>query len=938
MFLPNQPCIAGVVNVNTTNANHIFRLIPYYKGFLAVFVGLLLVACDTVPTETSPNLGNTSRVLGYTGPSCGVGISDPVAQADACTFKVEFWNKMSDSQCTNCHDSQSSATQSPFFMESSDVNVAYAQALTIVDLPALRPATLDPTAPQAIVDKIAGGHNCGNAGACAALASNVLTYVTNWANGGTGGSGGTTNVIVLTPPTIRDTGASKSFPAAPDNFAPTVWPLLTTNCAGCHTESSPTAQAPFFAESDVDAAYAAVVSSQKINLDDPAISRLVVRLDPEFHNCWATPTGADPTGCIASGQLMLDAIIAFANDIPLTQVDPAWVTSKALDLTDGILASGGARDDSSTIALYEMKTGTGTTIYDTSGVEPALNLSLSGSEGTDFNWVGGWGIEFMFGRAQGSAQNTKLRDHIVSSGAYSIEAWVVSANVNQGTAGDPARIITYSAGTAAVDRNFTLGQAEYRYEYMNRNPNDPTFQDSLITDDMDEDLQASQQHVVATYDPINGRKIYVNGIDVSTIGNDAGSTDPVLPGSLADWDDSLAFILGSEAGGNDPWAGKLRLVAIHNSALTQDQISQNFDAGVGEKFYLMFSVSDLIDTPTTPPSDSDCFQVSAVTTGNPRGDQCFIYMLVSQFDSYSYLFNAPTFISLNPAFTPGDTPISGMHIGLNGKEPAVGQTHTNVGKPMPITINATDYDPLNGGQVISSIGGIIALEKGAGADEFFLSFEQFGTNTNVRTAFVCNPITDCMATPVDGTPASDIGLRTFDDINATMAGVTGVDRSTASVKSTFDSIRQQLPPVETIDGFVSANQMAIAQLAIQYCDALVENGTLRDGFFGAGFGFTSNVVTAFDVAGKDQIVDGLYDKVVAYRALGGNETLLNMPTLAQVKAELIGPDSVDPEYPGNLYDRLTASCTPATCDAVRTRAIVKAMCTSVLGSAAMLIQ
>jgi hypothetical protein len=908
--------------MKTTSTNQTLSQALYYRGILAVLAGLLLVACDSVPTETSPNTGSTNRVLSYTGPSCST--------ADACTFKVEFWNKMSTSQCTNCHDSQSSTTQSPFFLESSNVNVAYTQALTVVDL--------GTPANSTIVSKINANHNCGDAGACAALATIVTGYITNWANGGTGGSGGTTNVVVLTPPTIRDTGTSKSFPSAPGNYATTVWPLLTANCANCHTESAPTPQSPFFAESDVDAAYAAVVSSQKINLDDPAISRLVVRLDPEFHNCWATPSASDPTGCIESGRLMRVAIETFAGSIDLTQVNPAWITSKALDLTDGILASGGARDDSSTIALYEMKTGSGSTIYDTSGVEPALNLNLFGNEGLDFQWVGGWGIEFMSGRAQGSAQNTKLRDHIVSSGAYSIEAWVVPANVNQGNAGDPARIISYSAGTTT--RNFTLGQAEYRYEYMNRNEySDANGMPSFITSDADEDLQASQQHVVVTYDPIDGRKIYVNGADVSTTGMDA-DIDPATPlgGSLADWDDSFAFILGSEAGGADPWVGKLRLVAIHNRAMTQAQITQNFDAGVGEKFFLMFSVSDLMDDPSA--GDSNCFLASAMTTGNPRGDQCFIYMLVSQFDNYSYLFNAPTFISLNPGFTPADTPVSGMRIGLNGKEPAVGQAYVNVGKPTPVTINAAAYDPVNGGQVVSRIGTIIALEKGAGADEFFLSFEEFGTNTNVRTAFVCNPITDCMATPVDGIPVSDIGVRTFDDINATMAGITGVDRNTASVKNTFDTIKQQLPPVETIDGFVSANQIAIAQLAIQYCDALVENSTLRDNFFGASFGFTSNVDTAFAGGGKDQIVNALYDNIVAYRASGGSETLANMPLEADVKAELVGPDPVVTGYPGNLYDRLysTAGCPDPSCDQVRTRAVVKALCTSVLGSAAMLIQ
>lgn len=861
---------------------------------------------------------------------------------------------MSSTQCANCHDSQSSSTQSPFFLESSNVNIAYTEALTKVDL--------GTPANSAIVAKISAGHNCGDAGACAALASIVTTYITNWANGGAASSGGeTSNVIVLTPPAIRDTGTSRSFPATGStigtnstSFANTIWPLLTANCASCHAESSSTPQSPFFAESDVEAAYDALISSQKINLDDPAISRLVVRLDPEFHNCWATPTTVDPTGCIESGNLMRNAITAFANGIPLTQVNPAWFTSKALDLTDGILASGGSRDDSSTIALYEMKTGSGNTLYDTSGVEPALNLNLSGNADIDFRWVGGWGVEFISGRAQGSAQNTKLRDQIVATGEYSIEAWVVPANVNQGTAGDPARIITYSAGTAAADRNFTLGQAEYRYEYMNRNPNDPTFQQSLITDDVDEDLQASQQHVVATYHPVDGRKIYVNGVDVSTVGNDAGSTDPVVPGGLADWDQSFAFILGSEAGGNDPWSGKLRLVAIHNRAMTPAQILNNFDAGVGEKFFLMFSVSDLIDNPTTPPSDSNCFLTSAVTTSNPRGDQCFIYMEVSQFDSYSYLFNTPIFISLNDAFTPGDTVITGMRIGLNGKEPAVGQAYTNMGKTAPLTINNGEFIPADlaadppipyGTQVLSSIGSVIALEKGAGADEFFLTFEQFGSNTDVRTEFVCNPITDCMATPVDGTPVSDIGLRTFDEINATMAILTGIDMTLPayqSVEDTFNLVKQQLPSSYDINTFLSAHEIGIAQLAIDYCSALVDDTTARAAYF-PGFGFTTTHADANAVSDADWqnlIITPLMNNMMGTNlATQPDPTALTLELLTLITnpADVRLSDVTNPSSNDGIPDGL-ARCSGGTCPAGRTELVVKATCAALLGSAVSLVQ
>ncbi len=89
------------------------------------------------------------------------------------------------------------------------------------------------------------------------------------------------------------------------------------------------------------------------------------------------------------------------------------------------------------IALYEFKTGSGNTVFDTSGVEPAANLTLSGT----YSWVGGWGVAFNSGKAQASTTaSKKLHDLIKSTGEYSIEAWVAPANVTQD---GPARIISY---------------------------------------------------------------------------------------------------------------------------------------------------------------------------------------------------------------------------------------------------------------------------------------------------------------------------------------------------------------------------------------------------------------------------------------------------------------------------------------------------------------
>lgn len=887
------------MNISSRTENPVRRL-RRLNGLLVLLAGLALAACDNVPTETTPELSGANRVAEYTGPACGAGFSDAVSAADACAFKVEVWDKMpSISQCDNCHDSQT-GSQSPFFMESGDVNRAYNEALSIVNSTDL--------ASSRLLTKISGGHNCGDAGACAALATIVGGYLNNWFNG-SNMRGGVSNEIVLEAPVSKDAGASKSFPDAPTGFIG-VHDLLTANCAGCHTESSATPQSPFFAENDIDAAYDAIVISQKINLDNPASSRLVTRLRQEFHNCW-DPDNTGSTDCARSAEVMEAAIVAFADGIALSSVDANWVLSKALSLPDGQVASGGARDDSSTIALYEFKAGeSSTTVFDTSGVEPSLNLDLYGKKGIDYRWVGGWGIEFVTadGKAQGTTQlSKKLRDRIVATGEYSVEAWAVPANVTQGDDG-AARIISYSAG--ASERNFTLGQVEYRYEAMNRSTNsDANGEPSLITDDVDEDLQATQQHVVLTYDPVNGRRIYVNGVDVATIGNDAGSTDSVTPGGLSGWDDSFAFILGNEASNNRPWAGKLRLVAIHNRAMTQAQISQNFEAGVGEKLFLLFGLGDL---PGVPP-------------------QSYIMFTVSQFDSYSYLFDQPTFVNLDSGATAPatDLVVKGMRIGLNGDEPAVGQAYSK----LDTTIANTSYN--TAGQVLSDHGTIIELKKGPEADEFFLTFEQFGSNTHVRTVDVCGINLTCTTNPQDGDPMSDVGLRTFDEINATMATLTGVNANNSNVKTVFTTIRQQLPTTEDINTFLSAHEIGAAQLAIEYCNALVDDAAARTGFF-PDFDFNADANGISDADWNNRVIQPLIS-----RFMGAG--LSTQPDTATVQTELLtlitNPADVRLDNSGStdgIPDGL-AKCGGA-CSAGRTELVVKSACAALLGSAVSLVQ
>src|SRR5690606_37635473 len=348
--------------------------------------------------------GSTGLV--YNGPA--------PATEDVQRFKLHVWDRLAQpNRCGSCHNN----TQVPNFVRIDDINQAYNTALPLVDLS--RPSL------SRLTTKVAEGHNCwlASAEACGDI---ITSYIEAWANE----VGGVITTINFVPPVDKDVGSSRSFPADATAFGQHVYPLLTEYCAGCHSESPPTRQQPYFASADLGTAYDA--ARPRIRLDSPPASRLVQRLATDFHNCWSN--------CSDNAAEMLAAINAFVGTIPETNIDPNLVPSKALSLGDGIVASSGGRVESSVIAKYEFKTRAGSIAYDTSGIEPAADLNLIG----DVTWMSAWGIRFNAGnaRAQAStAASRKFYNELTQTGEYSIEAWVVPDNVVQD---GPARIISYS--------------------------------------------------------------------------------------------------------------------------------------------------------------------------------------------------------------------------------------------------------------------------------------------------------------------------------------------------------------------------------------------------------------------------------------------------------------------------------------------------------------
>lgn len=823
------------------------------------------------------------------------------ADQEVQDFKIEFYDKLvANDRCGSCHSAGGAGGLA--FVDKGDVNNAWRQAKGVID-------ENDPGASE-IVSKVASGHQCWEGSDAALSCAQLLeTYIERWLAGNQSG----TTEIVLSPRTGRDLAPTRRFPDSVNDVPAFtadggLHDLLTTWCADCHSDTAAVRQSPFFASEDVNLAYESVMT--KIDLITPENSRLLVRIRDEGHNCFGE--------CDEDSVTLLAAIRDVVNDVPVVQVDPTLLTSpgQILDV-DGIAVSAGGRYEDNIIARWEFGEGGGNTAVDNSGVGDIL-LNVSG----EFEWLGIGGIRFMGGKAQATIEDSQfIRDNLTATGEYSLEFWITPFNVVQ----DDANIVSYAGGSSI--RNFNVSQSLYNYIFYNRSvaPGiDGAGSPGLTTDDADEVAQAALQHVVATFSPVEGRKLYVNGVLVTEEDAQGGA-------GLSNWNDSFALVLGNDPSGNNPWRGNLRYLAIHNRILDQDKVTQNFSVGIGQDYFMLFSVSSIIDEPG----------VCHDGVGASRVDYCYVAFEVSQLDSYSYLFENPFFITLNDEAFPQDFSIKGIRIGINGKLAPVGQAFVNV----DADINAAGYNPE--GQLLADIGSIVSMEISPAEDLFFLAFEEIAGQQGVTTA---NAVYSFDYNLGDAEDVA-IGMRGFDEINSAFSAVTTVP--TATVRSTYEAVQRSLPAVNDFQAYFASHQMAVTQLAIAYCDALVEDPVKRASYFsdGAAFNFSQPADSVSDNEWRDRVLDPLLQQTLIFAAGDTLELSHTQPVKNTAVAELMTliTDTndnkpyqlVDGDYQplgDNLEDGLARCDQPGEsdtpCSVQRTAEVVKAVCAVVLANAA----
>jgi hypothetical protein len=311
--------------------------------------------------------------------------------------------------------------------------------------------------------------------------------------------------------------------------------------------------------------------------------------------------------------------------------------------------------------------------------------------------------------------------------------------------------------------------------------------------------------------------------------------------------------------------------------------------------------------------------------------QAYMMFTVSQYDNYSYLFYQPTFITLDStAKVTASIPVQGMHIGINGSIPFVGQAYV----PLNTSITAAGYTAQ--GEVLSTVGTVIALESGPLTDQFFLQFDQLGSASDVFVGGDISPCpvgqTSCMAALTLGPVSADMGVRSFAQVNSTFSQLTGIPTSNTSVVSTYQAVQQQLPSVNTLEAYSSADQVGVAQLAVQYCQQVMNTPTIQATVF-PGVSFSGSTYSS--VAATGTKVNGVMQysasapasTVIAdLAALSvGNGTLTHQPALSTVTTELT-----------NLIGVLCTGASPCT-TAQRVSDVTVGACAAALGNADVMI-
>ncbi len=234
------------------------------------------------------------------------------------------------------------------------------------------------------------------------------------------------------------------------------------------------------------------------------------------------------------------------------------------------------------LVLYRFDEAAGDTLFDVSGVAPAVDLHLDNTHG-DYSWQAD-GLLIDHTGAFSSAPPAKVYEACEAADAVTLEAWYTPI---EPLPTGPDRIVTLSLD--AVTRNFTLlhgYDAPYEASYSVRLHTDTSPTNGLPYLRTAPETAAPQQrnHIVFTYDHAETprHRLYLDGVDANPIVEDHG-WGVFTYGPDLDWDPSFGLAVGHEFGeAGSPYRaahGVFHLVAVYCRALSAAEVAQNHAAG-----------------------------------------------------------------------------------------------------------------------------------------------------------------------------------------------------------------------------------------------------------------------------------------------------------------------------------------------------------------------
>jgi hypothetical protein len=208
------------------------------------------------------------------------------------------------------------------------------------------------------------------------------------------------------------------------------------------------------------------------------------------------------------------------------------------------------------LASYDLRTGRGREVPDTSGVEPVLDLQLTRS---GVRRLDGEGVRFSGGAARSVEAATKIARATARSGAVTLEAWVRSRDLRQS---GPTRIATMSDGTERTQVNAHLGEEggalSVRLRATCGSFNWWTVPHAFKSTN-------TAVHVAMTFTG-HVQRMYAQGALVQAVR---------LDGRLGDWDPDYPFVVGNEASLDRPFRGDVLFVAVYDRALSGAEIAEH---------------------------------------------------------------------------------------------------------------------------------------------------------------------------------------------------------------------------------------------------------------------------------------------------------------------------------------------------------------------------